>query len=142
MIPEAPVAASRSITISVSGDVVWRLLTDVSRWPQWYSYLKNARLDGPFARGTALTYGGLFKHRLQLAKVEPGKLAMLYGTMAGYTGITRWDVKGVAKAKTEVTFTESADGPLIGLLYGNASLGNHLEQWLIALKTEAERMAR
>ncbi len=44
MIPEAPVAASRSIAIGVASDVVWRLLTDVSRWPQWYGYLKNARL--------------------------------------------------------------------------------------------------
>ncbi len=139
MIPSAPVEASRSIVISALPDVVWRLLTDVADWSRWYGYLKNAGLDGPFVAGTGLTYGGLFKHRLRVAKVRPGLLAMLYGTMAGYTGITRWDVKSVEGAKTKVTFSESSDGPLIGLLYGSVSLGKHLERWLSALKIEAER---
>ncbi|GBR01689.1 SRPBCC family protein [Acetobacter oeni] len=142
MIPNAAVEASRSIIIGVSVDVVWRLLTDVSKWPRWYGYLKGARLDGKFASGTALTYGGFFKHRLRIAIIEPGKLVMLYGTMAGYTGITRWDIRNLAKGKTEVTFNESSDGPLIGFLYGNASLGRHLEWWLLAVKVEAERLAR
>lgn len=142
MIPDAPVKTSRSITIGASVDVVWRLLTGVADWPRWYDYLKNARLGGSFAAGTALTYGGLIKHRLRVAKVKPRQLAMLYGTMAGYTGITRWDVKSIAGATTEVTFTESSDGPLIALLYGNDKLGKHLEDWLAALKMEAERTTR
>ena len=139
MIPNAPVQAARSVAVRASPDVVWRLLTDVPGWSRWHRPLTNARLDGPFVAGTALTYGGLFKHRLRVATVRPGRLAMLYGTLAGYTGITRWDVEDVAGAGTAVTFGESSDGPLIGLLYGDAGLGRHLERWLAALKTEAER---
>ncbi|UDL96251.1 SRPBCC family protein [Lichenihabitans sp. PAMC28606] len=142
MIPDAPVQASRSIIIGTSADAVWRLLTDVADWPRWYGYLKNAQLAGAFASGTALTYGDIFKHRLRIANVKQGELAMLYGTMAGYTGITRWDVKTVAGGGTKVIFTESSSGPLIKLLYGNASLGKHLERWLIALKVEAEKPSR
>ena len=141
MIPDAPVQASRSVAVHASPDVVWRLLTEVSDWPRWHGHLKNARLDGDFVAGTALTYGGPFPHRLRVATVRPGRLAMLYGTLARYTGITRWDVAGVADAETMVTFSESSDGPLIALLYGEASLGRHLDRWLAALKTEAERPA-
>ena len=138
MIPNAPVAATRSTMIDAPVDTVWRLLTGVSEWPRWYGYLKNARLDGLFAAGSALTYGGLIKHRLIIAKVESCRLAIIYGTMAGYTGITRWDVQGVADRRTRVTFEESSAGPLISFLYGSRSLGRHLEQWLAALQTEAE----
>ena len=139
MIPDAPVETSRSITIGASVDTVWHLLTGVADWPRWHGYLRNARLDGTFAAGTALTYGGLFKHRLRVAKVKPRQFAMLYGTLAGYTGITRWDVKSIASAPTEGTFSESSDGPLIAFLYGSDRLGKHLENWLTALKMEAER---
>ncbi len=66
---------------------------------------------------------------------------MLYGTMAGYKGITRWDVKQVNGTRTEVSFTESSAGFMIGTLYSNRKLGEHLQNWLNALKAEAERSA-
>ena len=43
-------------------------------------------LEGPFSAETRLTYGGFIKHKLRIAKVAPGELVMLYGTMAGYKG--------------------------------------------------------
>ena len=67
---------------------------------------------------------------------------MLYGTMAGYKGITRWDIKPAnGTQQTEVCFTESSAGFMIGTLYGNQKLGEHLQHWLNALKAEAERSA-
>lgn len=139
MIPNAPVNAACSTMINASSDTVWHLLTSVTNWPQWYGYLKNAQLDGLFSVETRLTYGGLIKHRLRIARVTPGAMVMLYGTMAGYSGITRWDVKTMAEERTKVTFTESSNGPLIALLYGSGRLEKHLKLWLAALKAEAER---
>ena len=141
MIPAAPVQAVRSVQISAPLNKVWGILIDVSNWERWYPYLQQATLEGPFAAETKLTYGKLIKHKLRVARVIDEMLVMLYGTMAGYKGITRWDLKAVSGERTEVTFTESSSGFLIGMLYSNDKLGEHLQQWLDALKAEAERSA-
>lgn len=141
MISNAPVHARRSIEINVPIDKVWHTLTAVSRWETWYPYLKKARLDGPFQAGSRLTYGGLFKHNLRLAKVTERKLVMLYGTLMGYTAVTRWDVEKLSATRSQVSFEESSDGFMIGTLYSESSLGKHLQTWLDKLKAEAERVA-
>ena len=140
MIPDAPIQATRSIDIAAPLGRVWSIATGVSRWDSWNRYLKNARLKGPFAAETSLVYGGFIKHKLRIARVVPEKLVMLYGTMAGYKGITRWDMRQTNEARTEVSFTESSSGFLIGSLYSNLKLSEHLQQWLDALKAEAERL--
>ena len=139
MIPNAPVQASRSVQIAAPLNKVWGILIEVSDWERWYPYLEQATLEGPFAAETILIYGKLIKHKLRIARVVDGRLVMLYGTMAGYKGITRWDVKAISGQQTEISFTESSSGFLIGTLYSNNKLGEHLQQWLDALKSEAER---
>lgn len=139
MIPNAPVKAHCSVEINASVEKIWQTLTTVSRWEHWYPYLKNARLDGPFETGAGLTYGGMFKHDLHIAKIKERKLAMIYGTLMGYTAITRWDVEKLADTRAKVSFSESSDGFLIGTLYSNKSLGKHLQNWLDKLKMEGER---
>ena len=139
MIPRAPIQAACSIEIAAPLDKVWSILTGVSDWERWHPYLKSARLEGPFAAETSLIYGGFIKHKLRIAKVVPKNLVMLYGTMAGYKGITRWDIRQIDGAQTKVSFTEASSGFLIGSLYSNKKLGEHLQHWLDALKAEAER---
>lgn len=141
MIPKAPVQAARSVQIAAPLGKVWSILTGVPDWERWHPYLKDARLEGPFSAETQLTYGGFIEHKLRIARVVPGELVMLYGTMAGYKGITRWDVKQANGTQTEVSFTESSAGFMIGTLYSNQKLGEHLQHWLNALKAEAERSA-
>lgn len=137
MIPDAPVQAARTVTVHAPIATVWDVLTDVPRWEGWYPYLRGATLDGPFDAGAALTYGGLFKHHLTIAKVQLRELVMLYGTLVGYPGITKWELKATPGG-CAVTFTESSAGFLIGPLYGSARLGEHLERWLEKLKARAE----
>ena len=105
------------------------------------AYLKNAKLKGPFRAGAKLTYGGFFKHDLRIAKIEQGELVMIYGTLAGYTGITRWDVTRISAGQTKVAFTESLDGFLIATLSSKRSLETHLQKWLDKLKAEVERLS-
>ena len=105
MIPQAPIQAKRSVEIAAPVERVWSVLIDVTRWKQWYPYLKNAKLNGPFEAGVELTYGGLFKHNLQIAMVVQSKLVMIYGTLVGYTAITRWDVERLNDKRTRVSFT-------------------------------------
>lgn len=141
MIPKAAVQAARSIKIIAPLGKVWSTLTEVWEWERWHPYLKDVKLECAFSGGSHLTYGGFIKHKLRIAKVIPGKLVILYGSMAGYKGITRWEVKQATGTETEVSFTESSSGFMIGTLYSNQKLGQHLQRWLKALKAEAERSA-
>ena len=141
MIPGAPILASSTITIAAPADVVWGTMTDVAAWEGWHPYLKDATLDGPFAPGGRLSYGGLIKHRLVIAKVAPRRTVMLCGKMMGYSGVTRWELEEPNEGGTTVTFTESSRGLWIGALYSDDKLAGHLGLWLRSLKAQAERNA-
>jgi hypothetical protein len=39
-------------TFEAEPDTVWKLWTDVARWPEWDVSKEIARLDGPFQPGT------------------------------------------------------------------------------------------
>ncbi len=71
MVPNAPIQTARSMRIAAPLGKVWNTLTGLSNWEYWYPYLVNATLNGTFAAGTKLTYGGFIKHKLRLAKVVP-----------------------------------------------------------------------
>jgi hypothetical protein len=40
-------------TFQAEPDVVWKVWTDVARWPEWDVSKEIARLDGPFELGTS-----------------------------------------------------------------------------------------
>lgn len=80
MIPSAPIQDSQTKVINASIDRVWRIQTDVDHWANWYAYLRNAKLVGPFGPGAKLSYGGFPKHNLVIAKVDNPRLVMIYGT--------------------------------------------------------------
>lgn len=139
MIPNAPIEASRTIAIDAPIDRVWDVLTDVPKWPTWYAYLRNAALAGPFGAGAKLSYGGLVKHHLAIARVERPELVMLYGKLMHFSAVTKWELQEMSPTRTSVTFTESSEGFLIAALYSNAKLAAHLGRWLKQLKRQAER---
>jgi uncharacterized protein YndB with AHSA1/START domain len=139
MMRDPLISATRSIVIDAPSSKVWKILTDVTHWERWHPYLSNVVLAGPFAAGSKLMYGGFIKHDLEIARVADKELVMLFGTLASYKGITRWDITETENGKTRVTFTECSSGFLIGIFYSSEKLGNHLQDWLNALKREAER---
>ena len=56
-------------------DAVWKLWTDVARWPEWDVSKEIAQLDGPFepgARGWAKQRGNL-GGSFTITEVEPGR---------------------------------------------------------------------
>ena len=139
MIPDAPVRASRTVTIDAPVEKVWTIQTDVSNWASWYPYLRNAKLSGPFGPGTKLSYGGFPKHDLAIAKARSPDLAMIYGRLMGFSAVTKWEMKPLSGTRTEVTFTESSVGFLISTLYSSEKLEEHLDRWLGRLKLRAEK---
>ena len=72
----APVYAFQcEATFDAEPATVWKLWTDVSRWPEWDSSKEIARIDGPFASGTS----GWAKQRgnlggpFTITAIEPGR---------------------------------------------------------------------
>ena len=139
MIPGAPVAAFKTVIINAPVDRVWRIQIPVDKWQDWYLYLRNAELIGQFAPGAKLSYGGLFKHHLEVAKVRKLELAMVYGKYVGFSAVTKWEFKPLAKTQTRVTFSESSVGFLMAVVYSSGKLAEHLDCWLQKLKARAER---
>ncbi len=139
MISGAPVQASRTITINASIEKVWGIQTDIEHWPDWYAYLQNAELIGPFAPGAKLSYGGFFKHHLQIATVKSCELATIYGKYLGFSGVTKWEFKSLSGAQTQVRFSESSAGFMMSVLYSSEKLAQHLDDWLREPKMRAER---
>ena len=138
MIPDARVQDSQTITIDAPIEKVWAIQTDVDHWPEWYSYLSNAELQGPFGPGARLTYGGVLKHHLTVTKSDGPHLVMICGTYMGFSAITKWQFEALSETQTQVTFSESSVGFLLSLLYSNEKLREHLRRWLERLKAQAE----
>jgi hypothetical protein len=53
-------ATEHSIETPASPAAIWRLWSDVGRWPEWNADLERAELSGPFAAGSVVT---MFPHK-------------------------------------------------------------------------------
>jgi uncharacterized protein YndB with AHSA1/START domain len=47
--------AEHTIETSATPEAIWRLWTDVARWPEWNTDLERAEISGPFATGSRVT---------------------------------------------------------------------------------------
>lgn len=139
MFPEPSVWSEHSIIINAPRSKVWEVATNVNEWPNWHAYLKNAKIDGEFKVEAKISYGGLIKHKLALGKVRKNEEVVLYGTFLGFQGLTQWVFEEIEPGVSKVIFVESTEGPIVSLLYSNEKLKEHLQKWLAALKSEAEK---
>jgi len=66
----------RSTQTTAAPDAVWRLWSDIARWPQWNDGIEKIKIDGPFAAGTTFTMTppGDEPIRMRLAEITPGEL--------------------------------------------------------------------
>jgi uncharacterized protein YndB with AHSA1/START domain len=98
----APVIARHRVVIDGPLDIVWRLHTDIDRWPTWQQAIDSARLDGDFTPGATFawrTYG--LDICSTIHQVEPLRHTLWGGPSAGIVGIHAW------------TFTPANDGVLV-----------------------------
>jgi hypothetical protein len=49
---DAPVYAAASIDIRSNPSTVWKLISDIPRWPEWASQISSAKLAGELQKGT------------------------------------------------------------------------------------------
>jgi uncharacterized protein YndB with AHSA1/START domain len=141
--PNAPLVASHSITIKASPATVWRLLSEIDRWPSWHTAITRATLAGPLAPGSEFRWtsgGTAIVSTIQL--LEAGRRLGWTGRALGTSTIHIWSL-AESEGGTIVTTAESMSGWLIRALklVMPGFLDDALKTWLAALKRAAEAAA-
>ncbi|MEV4048607.1 SRPBCC family protein [Streptomyces sp. NPDC049744] len=134
----APVIVRASIEIDAPLELVWDLHSQVTAWPEWFSEIRLAEIDGPFAPGSTIIWGAhgydaLFPARIGL--IEHQRRTAWDGTNKGIYGIHAFTFS----QRGSVTHVETAES-------WNTDPGEHavgtlqtfLQNWLNHLKDTAE----
>ena len=141
---DAPVRSKRAIDIAAPPDVVWDVLTQFDRWPQWNPDVKSMSFDGPLAPGSEFRWkAGPGTIVSTLEQVEPPRIVRWRGRTMSIRAIHEWRLEpkdGGTAVETEETFY----GLLARLLRGpiQKTLDKSLADGLEHLKREAERRPR
>ena len=138
---QAPAVARTEVEIEADIETVWRILTDLERWPSWKDDVSALSLRGPLIPGSTFVWKtGRATITSTLRQVEaPVRIAWTGRTM----GIRAIDVFTLEErdGRTRVVEEESWEGTIVRLLSGRLrhTLQTGIEQGLRARKAEAER---
>lgn len=107
----APVIARRTLFIAAPLETLWRLHTDIDRWPTWQGSIDTAHLDGRFVPGATFAWSTFGMHiTSSVYRVEPMRHTLWGGPSDGILGLHSWtftpDTGGVM-----VSTEESWSGP-------------------------------
>jgi uncharacterized protein YndB with AHSA1/START domain len=140
---EAPVRSKRAIDIAAPPDIVWDVLTQLDRWPQWNPDVKSMAFDGPLAPGSEFRWkAGPGTIVSTLEQVEPPHFVRWRGRTMSIRAIHEWRLEP-KDGGTAVETEESFYGLLARLLGRpiQKTLDKSLSDGLEHLKREAERRA-
>lgn len=139
----SPVVARGEIEIAASPDVVWDVLTDFARWPEWNPEVKSMKSSGPADMGTTFRWrAGPGTITSTIQRSEPPRQITWAGTTLGLKALHHWHLEP-REGRTIVWEEESYDGLVARVFrlplqkYLDRSLRNGRQH----LKTEAERRA-
>ena len=137
----AEAQARAEITIHAPAERVWRLLTEVDRWPAWNASVASAALQGPLRAGTLFVWTSQgFQVASTLSEIDPPKRLSWTGTAFGTRAFHLWEIEAAGDAVRVKTF-ETFDGWVPWLFKSSMQkkLDETLPAWLQALKQAAER---
>ncbi|MCG7285852.1 SRPBCC family protein [Cellulomonas sp. ACRRI] len=136
----ATVVVRREIRVAAPVDLVWRLHTDVARWPAWQTDVESAQVDGPLAPGSSFRWRthGLDVTSTVYALDAPHRI-LWGGPAQGIDGIHEWTFTADGDG-TVVRTAESWEGDPVRQDAANlrAALDASLGAWLERLRAEAE----
>jgi hypothetical protein len=140
---DAPVVESAQIEVRADIAAVWRVLSDISRWPAWNPDVRDVRLHGEVAEGDTFKWkAGAIPVNSTLLEVEPPRFIAWSGTMLGVQAVHVWRLDRSAHG-TMVTTEESWKGLIPWLFHARSrrTLRQALESGLLHLKTHLEATA-
>jgi uncharacterized protein YndB with AHSA1/START domain len=139
----APAVASSEIWVAAPPELVWDVVADFRRWPEWNSDVKSMSVDGPVAPGTTFRWkAGPGTLTSTVQKIDRPTAIGWTGTTMGIRAVHVWRFEP-REHGTVVHTVESWDGLLARLLRGRMqrTLQRSLDDGLARLKVEAERRA-
>ena len=137
----AEAQARAEITINAPAGRVWRLLTDVERWPEWNPAVATAAMQGPLRVGTLFVWKSQgFQVSSTLSEIDPPTRLSWTGSAFGTRAFHLWEIETVGDTVLVKTF-ETFDGwvPWLFKASMQKKLDETLPAWLQALKQAAER---
>jgi uncharacterized protein YndB with AHSA1/START domain len=137
---QAPLVASKEITIAAPVQSVWQVLTDINHWPDWQADVTEARLEGALAAGTSFIWKARgLKISSILQVVEANHQVGWTGDSIGMQAIHIWTMQTQGNA-TRIKTEESLSGWLTRLLklFDPQFLEKSLMSSLNVLKTRVE----
>jgi len=137
----APLVARREIFIDAPIEAVWRILSDIPRWPAWQPDITSMRLEGDLQPGAVFRWKALGSTlSAQLQAVEPPRQIGWISHTAGMksTHIYMLEAHG---ARTRVVTEESLAGwvPRVHKALTPHFLEDLLQSSLERLKQQVER---
>jgi len=140
---DAPVGSRHEIEIAAPPELVWDVLTDFDRWPQWNPEVKSMSVDGPLAPGSVFRWkAGPGTIVSTLEQVDRPRYVRWRGRTMSIAAIHEWRLEprdGGTHVETEETFSGLLARLLRRLL--QKQLDRALVEGLEHLKREAERRA-
>lgn len=136
----APAVGSAEAAVGAPVEAVWRLLSDLGKWPSWNGSITEIRVNGPVEAGTTFGWkAGGMRISSRLEEVTPPFRIAWTGRMFGVRAVHVWELAAEGSG-TRVRTRESFAGWLARLLPGTMrkALAKALEQGLAALKAAAE----
>ena len=132
----ASIKDQHSIIINCEIDKVWKILSDIEKWPEWNSNIRNVKLTGKVERD------GSFQWRLDGTRISSQIQAVEPPSMLSWTGKSKW-VKSIFvwqldadDQQTIATLAASFQGGI--LVNTHQKIYNELIKWLDNLKNIAE----
>lgn len=139
----AVLVATAQTEIAVPLATIWKLQTDIDRWPTWQRDIAYARLEGPLQAGTLFRWKAMGLSIVScLEEVVPMSRLAWSGNSLGMQAVHSWTFR----ARGGVTYVETTEAlygwfPRILKLMDPHFLDKSLEAALVKLKQAAERKA-
>lgn len=141
---KAPAYAMRDAWVNAPVQLVWSILANLEKWPEWNDSVKEMHLQGEVIAGTEFRWiAGGMKIRSRIEEVDSPSRIVWSGRTMGIRAIHSWTF-AAEKNGTKVRTEESFEGLIVVLLAKQMrkALGNALDQGISALKKEAEKRHR
>lgn len=127
--------------IAAPADAVWRLLSNLERWPQWKKDIQTIHVAGPHEAGTRFVSTGRRKTTSELREVVSSKRLVWSGRAFGFRVLHTYELKALNNF-THVRTTETFEGPLPSMFprLMQKKVSKELEQCLADLKIELRNL--
>ncbi|MBD3183716.1 polyketide cyclase [Candidatus Poribacteria bacterium] len=137
----APAISKGEIQINSSPEIIWDIISDIEKWPQWNPDIKWASLDGKLTAETTFQWkSGPGKITSKIQTVEPPNQIAWTGKTMGISAVHVWKIEpedNITIVKTE----ESWNGLIVYIFRKSMQkkLDEAIESVLQYLKAEAEK---